>query len=40
MRRYLCKLLGHKVPEVRRFFLTERRARCARCGKRVRVKHT
>jgi hypothetical protein len=33
-----CKLLGHKVPEARRFFLTERRARCARCGQRVKLK--
>jgi hypothetical protein len=32
-------MLGHEVPKTRRFFLTERRARCARCGKRVRVKH-
>ena len=34
----LCKLLGHKVPESRRFFLTERRTRCTRCGKRIRLK--
>jgi len=38
--RHLCKVLGHKVPKGRRFFLTERRARCVRCGKRVRVKHS
>jgi hypothetical protein len=37
--RHLCKVFGHKGPKTRRFFLTERRARCARCGKRVRVKH-
>jgi hypothetical protein len=36
----LCRVLGHKVPESRRFFLTERRARCARCGKRVRLKRS
>jgi hypothetical protein len=40
MRRHLCKVFGHKVPKGRRFFLTEHRARCDRCGKRVRVKHT
>ncbi len=34
----LCKVLGHKVPKSRRFFLTEKGARCSRCGKRVRVK--
>jgi hypothetical protein len=33
-----CKLLGHKVPEARKFFLTERRARCQRCGKRIKLK--
>ena len=37
MRRFLCRALGHRVPEGRRFLLTQRRARCARCGKRVRV---
>jgi len=36
--RLRCKLLGHKVPDAKRFFLTERRARCLRCGKRVRIK--
>jgi len=33
----LCRVLGHNVPEAKRFFLTQRRARCARCGKRVRI---
>ena len=33
-----CRLLGHKVPEARRFFLTERRARCQRCGARVKLE--
>jgi hypothetical protein len=36
--KFLCRVLGHKVPESRRFFLTERRARCVRCGRRVRLK--
>ncbi|HEY7178703.1 MAG TPA: DUF1660 family phage protein [Gaiella sp.] len=40
MRGHLCKLFGHKVSKGRRFFLTERRGRCDRCGKRVRLKHT
>lgn len=31
-----CRLFGHKVPKSRWFFLTERRQRCERCGKRVR----
>jgi hypothetical protein len=34
----VCRLFGHRVPESRRFFLTERRARCSRCGKRVQIK--
>jgi hypothetical protein len=34
----VCKLLGHKVSKTRRFFLTERFARCERCGERVSVK--
>ena len=37
MKELLCKVLGHRVPESKRFFLTQRRARCSRCGKRVRV---
>lgn len=40
MRNLRCKLLGHKVSDGRRFFLTERRGRCVRCGKRVRIKRT
>jgi hypothetical protein len=39
VRRYVCKVVGHRVPEAKRFFLTQRRARCLRCGKRVRVNH-
>jgi len=35
-----CKLFGHKVSKARGFFLTERRARCSRCGKRVRLKRS
>jgi prophage protein DUF1660 len=35
-----CKLLGHKVSKARSFFLTEKRARCVRCGKRVRLKRS
>jgi hypothetical protein len=34
-----CRVLGHKIPQSRRFFLTQRRARCVRCGRRVRLKH-
>jgi len=30
-----CRVLGHKVPKSRRFFLTERFQRCVRCGERV-----
>jgi hypothetical protein len=30
-----CRVLGHKVAKSRWFFLTERRQRCERCGKRV-----
>jgi hypothetical protein len=37
VKRYLCRVFGHRVPEGKRFFLTQRRARCTRCGKRVRV---
>jgi hypothetical protein len=33
-----CTLFGHKVSKARRFFLTEKGARCSRCGKHVRVK--
>ena len=39
MRRYLCRVVGHRVPAGKRFFITQRRARCVRCGKRVRVNH-
>ena len=39
VKQYLCRVFGHRVPESRRFFLTQRRARCSRCGKRVRVNH-
>jgi hypothetical protein len=35
-----CRLFGHKIPRSRRFFLTQRRARCVRCGRRVRVNHS
>jgi hypothetical protein len=37
MRRYLCRVFGHRVPESKRFLLTQKRARCSRCGKRVRI---
>jgi hypothetical protein len=33
-----CRLLGHKVPKSRWFFLTERWQRCERCGARVTPK--
>ena len=39
VRQALCRVFGHRVPESKRFFLTQRRARCSRCGKRVRVNH-
>jgi hypothetical protein len=39
MKRLACRLLGHRVPEGKRFFLTQRRASCTRCGKRVRIRH-
>jgi hypothetical protein len=30
-----CRILGHKVPKAKRFFLTERFQRCERCGEHV-----
>jgi NADPH-dependent curcumin reductase CurA len=33
-----CRVLGHKVPKARWFFLTERFQRCERCGERVSAK--
>ena len=39
VKRHLCRVFGHRIPEGKRFFLTQRRARCSRCGKRVRIRH-
>ena len=33
-----CRILGHKVPKAKWFFLTERFQRCERCGERVQSK--
>ena len=35
MRSWRCRILGHKVPRAKWFFLTERFQRCERCGERV-----
>ena len=38
MKRWRCRVFGHKVSKSRRFFLTERSQRCDRCGERVKPK--
>ena len=36
--KWRCRVLGHKVPKAKWFFLTERFQRCERCGERVQSK--
>jgi hypothetical protein len=37
VKRFLCRVFGHRVPASKRFLLTQKRARCTRCAKRVRI---
>ncbi|HZG35971.1 MAG TPA: hypothetical protein VEY87_08995 [Gaiellaceae bacterium] len=35
MARLVCRVVGHKIPRHRRFFVVGLFARCDRCGARV-----